>query len=234
MKREVALKIIERNKDLYNQIAQDFSDSRVNLWPEFEYFTGYLKNNQDILDLGCGNGRVLDLLKDFQINYLGVDNSSKLIAQAQQNWPQAKFMVADILDLKDIKQKYDIIFLVATLHHIPSAKLREQVLSNIKQLLKPDGKLLMTNWNLWQKRYIKYIIKYTLLKLTEPNMEINGVKARHLDLQDVFIPWKKKYMRYLHGFTELNMSRLVKKCGFEIIKNVSNTRNIITVCRNKN
>jgi len=231
MKSSIALKILAKNKELYDQIAQDFSDTRNKIWPEFEYFKGYLANGQDILDLGCGNARLLELLKDYQINYLGIDYSKKLIEEAKQDWPNINFMVGDILDL-NLKEKYDLVFLVATLHHIPSQKLREKVLINVKSVLKPNGKLLMTNWNLWQKRYLKYIIKYTLLKMSDPDKEvISGIEVRDLDLQDVFIPWRKKYQRYIHAFTENNMARLLKKTGFEIIKNVSNSRNIITVAK---
>ena len=232
MKRDIAQKIITHNKQLYDQIAEDFSLTRGYIWPEFEYFKGYLKKNQDVLDLGCGNGRLLELLKDYQPNYLGIDNSKSLITKAKQKWPDNKFQVGDAMDLSSIKQKFDLVFLISTLHHIPSQVLREKVLFNVKEVLKPGGILLMINWNLWQKRYIKYIIKYALLKLTETSKEIiPGVNPRDLDLQDVFIPWQKKHKRYLHALTEHNVSSLLKIEGFEVIKNVSNKRNIITVAR---
>jgi len=232
MKRDIALKILEKNKELYNAIAADFSTSRYKLWPEFEYFKGHLKKGQAVLDIGCGNGRLLAMLKEFEPNYLGIDNSEKLIIEAQKKWPESHFEVMDILDLSKLKKQYDIVILVATLHHIPSAKFRLQALENVYSVLKPGGKLLMTNWNLLQKRYIKYIIKYNLLKIAEPNKEvIEGVKAINLDLQDVFIPWQKRYLRYIHAFNELTTARLVKKAGFEIIKNVANTRNIITIAK---
>ncbi len=233
MKEEIALKILARNKELYNDIASDFSRTRGAVWPEFEYFKGYIANGQDILDLGCGNGRLLELLKDNKINYLGVDYSQKLISSAQSNWPDAKFLVADILNLPPLKKKFDLVICVAVLHHIPSKKFRKQILKDIRSLLKPGGKLLMINWNLWQTRYMKYIIKYTLLKMTDPLNEVNGVKHMSLDLGDVFIPWQKKHLRYVHAFTEMEIESLVKKSGFEIIKNVANSRNIITVAKNK-
>ncbi|MCX6744976.1 MAG: class I SAM-dependent methyltransferase [Candidatus Parcubacteria bacterium] len=233
MKRETALKIIKANKILYNEIARNFSETRYNVWPEFEYFKGYLHDGQDVMDLGCGNGRLLELLKDYKVNYLGVDFSENLIREAQSKWPDKHFKAADILELNNLKEKFDLVFCVATLHHIPSDKLRLQVLTNIKNTLKPDGKLLMINWNLWQTKYLKYIIKYTLLKLTDPDKEENGVLIDELDFQDVYIPWQKKYQRYIHAFTERNIAGLLKKAGLEVIKNVSNTRNIITVAKVK-
>jgi 2-polyprenyl-3-methyl-5-hydroxy-6-metoxy-1,4-benzoquinol methylase len=235
MKRETALKIIKANKVLYNEIARKFTETRNYSWPEFEYFKGYLHNGQEVMDLGCGNGRLLELLKDYKVDYLGVDFSENLVREAQTQWPDKKFKVADLAELGNIKEKFDLIFCVATLHHIPSDKLRQQILVNIKNCLKPDGKLLMTNWNLWQSKYLKYIIKYTLLKLTDPNqLIIDGVKAKDLDLQDIFMQFfKKNNLRYIHAFTERNIASLLKKTGFEVIKNVSNTRNIITVAKVK-
>jgi len=232
MKSSIALRILAKNKELYDQIAADFAETRNKIWPEFEYFKGYLANGQDILDLGCGNARLLELLKDYKIKYLGIDFSAKLIDEAKQSWPNFNFIVGDILDL-NLKEKYDLVFLIATLHHIPSQRLREKVLLNVKSVLKPNGKLLMTNWNLWQKRYLKYIIKYTLLKISESENGIEDILPEDLDLQDVFIPWQKKHQRYIHAFTENNIAHLLKKTGFEIIKNVSNSRNIITVAKIK-
>lgn len=232
MRKDIVEKLINQNKKIYDQIARDFSASRANIWPEFEYFKGYLQKGQDILDLGCGNGRLLIVLKDYEPNYQGLDFSQNLIYEAIQNWQGYKFQVADIGNLSFLTQKYDLVFLISTLHHIPSAKLRERILWEISNVLKPGGKLLMINWNLWQSKYLKYIIKYTILKLTDPYHEvIDGVEAKDLELQDVFIPWQKKHLRYLHAFTELNIARLLKKTDFEIIKNVSNARNIITVAK---
>ncbi len=67
--------------------------------------------------------------------------------------------------------------------------------------------------------------------MTEPLGKMDDIKYMNLDLGDVFIPWQKKHLRYVHAFTEMEIESLVKKSGFEIIKNVSNSRNIITVAK---
>lgn len=63
----------------YNQFASEFNKSRQNLWPELLEFKKYLKNGIKILDLGCGNGRLISLLKDYEIYYIGSDISVFLI-----------------------------------------------------------------------------------------------------------------------------------------------------------
>ena len=52
----------------YNKIAKEFSYSRVYKW---EWITDFIKNinkkndNFNVLDLGCGNGRNMELYKNY-------------------------------------------------------------------------------------------------------------------------------------------------------------------------
>jgi len=48
----------------------------------------YIEPGQKVLDLGCGNGRLLNALKDKKIDYIGVDNSEKLLLEAQTLYPE--------------------------------------------------------------------------------------------------------------------------------------------------
>ncbi len=136
-------RIQEKVKKDYNEIAKEFSDTRTHAWKEFESFTPYLKEKQSILDLGCGNGRLLSYLqKHGDFKYIGVDQSAGLLKHAKKNHPKAKFIEADIskkLDLKPV----DLIFAIASFHHIPPAD-QVKTLKNWKKLLKKDGALIMT------------------------------------------------------------------------------------------
>ena len=56
----------------YDDFSETFANSRKNMkWPEMEYFCDFIKaipnlTNPDIkvLDVGCGNGRLLNYLKE--------------------------------------------------------------------------------------------------------------------------------------------------------------------------
>ena len=65
---------------------------------------------RSICDLGCGFGDLYPyLLKRFgQVEYFGVDISPKLIAQAKEKYPEASFLVCDILE-EDVDGKFDFI-----------------------------------------------------------------------------------------------------------------------------
>ena len=49
---------------------------------------------------------------------------------------------------KIVLKNFDAIFFIASFHHLEDGTSRKAVLEKVKNLLKPGGKLLMTNWNL--------------------------------------------------------------------------------------
>jgi len=119
MKEEIAEKILEENKKIYQLIADKFSATRYRNWSEIKELVKYVKTGDRILDLGCGNGRLYKLLEDKNIDYTGIDSSQKLIDIARFQFSKAKFLLGDALSLPFKKQKFDVIFAIAFLHHIP-------------------------------------------------------------------------------------------------------------------
>ncbi|GAH26634.1 unnamed protein product, partial [marine sediment metagenome] len=61
MKKDYAEYLLKKTKEDYNLIAEDFSRTRWNIWAEFSIFRDYVKGGDEILDIGCGNGRLLEL-----------------------------------------------------------------------------------------------------------------------------------------------------------------------------
>ncbi len=218
MKKEYADYLLKKIREDYDKIAKDFSDSRYSIWEEFNIFKDYIKDNDKILDLGCGNGRLLELFKDKDIEYVGIDNSEKLIEIAKNKFSifnfqfsiKPKFVVVDALNLPFENNYFDRIFSVAVLHHIPSKEYRLQFLKEARRVLRPDGLLILTVWNLWRRpKTLKSLIKYGLLKIT-------GLSK--FDFGDVFVPWQNKILRYVHCFTKKELKNLAKEAGFKIEK----------------
>ena len=208
MKQSIAEKILEENKKVYDFLAKNFSETRNRNWPEIEKLTSYTREGDKILDLGCGNGRLYKILKNKEIEYTGVDISKKLIEIAKkelsdQESTQPKFFVGDALNLLLKNHEFDIIFAIAFLHHIPSKTLQLRVLKNCFKVLKENGLIILSVWNLLQPHLL---LKYKILPFSK----------------DVYIPWKSKtnkiLKRYYHVFTKGELQRLVKKAGFKIIE----------------
>jgi alkylated DNA repair protein alkB family protein 8 len=209
MREETARKILSQIHEDYNTIAADFSATRAFVWNELKPFADLVKPGHTVLDVGCGNGRLYQLLKDKNVSYLGIDSSEKLIELARKKWngsqvqvseahihdrekvPQGgpQFEVGDILTMQYQKQ-FDVVFCIAVLHHIPSFALRAKALHNLFQALKPGGTLVLTVWNLWQPRFwrahARALIKISLSVLPFTK----GEYKRDLDFGDLLIPWK--------------------------------------------
>jgi tRNA (uracil-5-)-methyltransferase TRM9 len=209
MDKDYAKYLLEKTRRDYDLIAEDFSKTRWKVWPEFSIFKKYVEESDSILDVGCGNGRLLELFKEKKIEYLGVDISKKLIGIAKRKYPQDEFLVADNLNLPFPDNNFDKVFSVAVLHTIPSGELRKKALMELRRVLKPKGLLVLTVWNMWRKEMFPLILKYYFLKLAGKSK---------LDLKDLFLPWANRTERYYHVFTQAELRLLMEESGFKTIK----------------
>ncbi len=214
MKKERAEQLLALVKKNYQEIAEDFNYSRKKeLWPEIKKLSSEVKSGDRVLDLACGNGRLLEAFSEKEISYLGIDNSAELISFALKNYPQYKFIIGDMLELKDLKDKsFDYLFCLAALQHIPEESKRIQVIKEMKRLIDDSGQIVISNWNLWAKpKYRGIIVKNYIKKIF----------GRHpFSVHDLIFPWKGKRgegsYRYYHAFTKKELIRLAKRSGLKI------------------
>jgi len=171
-----------------------------------------------ILDLGCGNGQFFEVFKDSEVDYFGIDNSEKMIEIAKKRYPRGNFQVADALNLPFPANYFDKILSFAVFHHVPSEEIRLNFLEEVKRVLKPNGLLILTVWNLNPFKLI-FIGKWkrilTLSKLTI--LKILGMSK--LDFGDFFIAWRNITPRYVHYFTKRGLKKIAEKAGF-LVKEV--------------
>src|SRR3989338_4162555 len=84
MTQQNLLELVKRN---YEEIVVDFDNTRKKyLWPELIKLAEMVIDGDRVLDAGCGNGRLAGAFNEKKIYYLGVDNSEKLIATANENF----------------------------------------------------------------------------------------------------------------------------------------------------
>ncbi len=207
--------MLNKVRDDYNIISKHFSETRQGLPQEYRFLADYIKNGDKILDIGCGNGRFLYALEDKHAEYCGIDSSEEMIELAKQKFPEAKFFQADATDLPFEDGSFDDIISMATLHHIPGLDLRADFMSEAHRVLKNDGILILTVWNLWNhKKPLILLLKYFILKI---------IGRSKLDFKDIYYSWKDQEGnitadRYVHCFTERELKNLAESAGFKIIK----------------
>ncbi len=83
--------LIEKTRDDYDAIAPYFAETRQQAGPDLTQFKSFITSGQRILDWGCGNGRLLYLLRDqlgslatSGLDYYGLDQSAQLLKIARQ------------------------------------------------------------------------------------------------------------------------------------------------------
>lgn len=119
---------------------------------------GFLGDSASILDVGCGDGFHLRLLREFgrpSWTLQGVDASSRAVARAREQG-----LAVDQGHLEDVPlpvSSFDLILLIATLEHVQSPP---NVLLRARQLLRPGGRIVIVTDNIetldfkiWKKRH---------------------------------------------------------------------------------
>lgn len=106
-------KILKETEAGYDLMADKFSETRKFFWHDLEFIKNYINDGDNLLDFGCGNGRLLELLQKKDITYFGVDVSQKLLDIAEKKYARPKVHFQKIscfgsslnVDLKNIKTK---------------------------------------------------------------------------------------------------------------------------------
>jgi 2-polyprenyl-3-methyl-5-hydroxy-6-metoxy-1,4-benzoquinol methylase len=173
-----------------------------------------------VLDLGCGNGR-LALLLDRErpgATYLGVDAAAELIEVARAQAGQlaataAEFRVADVARPGWSEAfgdtTFDLVVILAVLHHVPSQRLRAQVLRESARLLEPDGRLILSTWQfLDSARLRRKIVDWSEIGMAEETLEPG----------DYLLDWKRqgRGLRYCHLVGEAEVERLAVESGLRV------------------
>ncbi len=197
---------------MYDAIAPLFSATREYNWADVEVLAEYIKPGDKVLDLGCGNGRLYQILAKKQVLYTGLDQSAELIRLAKEKVPEVEFVVGEMTELSFGAESFDAIFSIAAFNHIPGAELQLKSLQEMKRVLKPGGLIIMTNWNLLSDSAQKNIAKHGWKVLQQSADQ--GI--------DVMVPWKSPTgetlgERYYHGFTVGELTGLAEAAELEII-----------------
>lgn len=124
-----------------------------------------------ILDVGCGEGTLIDFLNnDQRKNYLGIDISFKAIKIAKSK-RKLNFQCVAAEDFKT-RKKFDAIIFNEVLYYLDDVKIFEQY----SMFLKNKSIVIMSLYRMGNKRYDKLILRHSkkFFKLQEA-VEIVGI-----------------------------------------------------------
>lgn len=217
MDKEIVNQIIELNRQFYQSFGEEFSATRGRIQPGVRKILERIGRDDSILDLGCGNGEFLRQLAagGHRAPVLGVDFSLPLLNDAEQipeGFP-ARFLAMDITanDWSAIEDTYSLITSFATLHHIPGEEIRLRILRNIYKRLAPGGQFIHSNWQFLNSERLRARIQH---------WDQVGLKQAEVDSGDYLLDWRRggKGYRYVHHFSENELSRLAELSGFRVVE----------------
>jgi len=240
---KLAQEIIADTARGYDLISEKFSQTRNHLWRDLEFIGSYCKKGDKVLDFGCGNGRLWEFLQKKNIDYTGLDISDKLLAKAKNQFrgPGINFQKISGLDSLPLESdSFNAVYAIAVFHHLPGKEIRKKMAAELYRILRPEGTVVITVWNLWpasthgddcsstrggQKKYWRNIFF---------NWEEKLLGRSFLDWNDCYIDFQDNrgriFPRYHHAFTKKELAGLFSQAGFSIGKcDTINGKNIVLV-----
>lgn len=132
---------------------------------QMDLFRDHIDRSSRILDVGCGYGRILDLLwQEGYKNTCGIDFSRGMIDRGKVDFPCLDLSVSGpSFEFED--NSFDAVLLIAVLTCIADEKEQKELIGEIRRILKPGGHLYLNDFLINsdernQARYGKFQEKY--------------------------------------------------------------------------
>lgn len=172
--------------DFYNDISEAFHRTRHAQWPGVVTFLQSLPKGSCILDVGCGNGKYLDIRAHDCIIH-ACDKCPNLVKIARENHNHANIIEADGLSLPYPDASFDAVISIAVVHHLQHPNDRQRFMQELKRVAKPNAMILITVW-------ATTAVQPHWIPQEAPN--------------DFLVPWQNKVNRFYHVFSEEEALRL--------------------------
>ncbi|CAG1006420.1 hypothetical protein ANAEL_03420 [Anaerolineales bacterium] len=216
MNSAMADRLLAINREFYVRFGGQFSATRQRLQPGVKKILDSIREDESVLDLGCGNGNFLRELiqRGHKASLLGVDFSLPLLREAESS-PGVEFREVDLSQLSVnsdqllVEGGWSLITCFATLHHIPSTEIRLNILRTVRKLLRNNGRFVLSNW--------QFLNSAKLRSRIQPWSRV-GLDESDVDEGDYLLDWRRggEGLRYAHQFSAEELSGLVSQVGMRI------------------
>lgn len=222
MDESIQAQLLRINREFYTRFADAFAGTRTGAQPGWERIIPYLPPRCQVLDLGCGNGRLARFLDERLVDvvYTGIDGSPALVALAEQATAslahvQATFATADLTAAGWERAlgtaQHDAVTVLAVLHHIPGSTARRAFLITAAGFLREGGVLILSNWRfLYNDRMRRKIVPWETIGLSHDDVDPN----------DFLLDWRRDGAgwRYVHQFEPDEVNVLAKVTGLRLVE----------------
>lgn len=184
-------------KDIYEEISQEFDETRQSVWKCVKRFLDSLDANLTGLEIGCGNGKNMLYRKD--LNMIGIDFCENFVKMCKRK--KLSCFQCDMRNISLEDNIFDFTISIAVLHHLYKLEDRLKTLGEQIRVTKKDGVMLILVW----------------AKKQDEDSKVRFTKS------DEMVPWQRKtgeyVYRYYHIYDEGELENEIKRFkNVEIIK----------------
>jgi ubiquinone/menaquinone biosynthesis C-methylase UbiE len=158
-------------------------------------FSNYINNNEKVLDVGCGTGRLLNILRKYSINCYGLDVSQEMINKIEN---KKNVYIGSVFDIPFEKNFFDIVTSMDLMVHFDEI---EKILIEKIKVTKNQGLVI---FNIGSQEH--YILSKNILK-----KEFNPIYENFKTT--IHKPYYKTIL-------DDDLVKLGKKIGFSLIRSV--------------
>lgn len=236
MQTEIVHRLLTLNRQFYATVAEPFNRTRLAESPGKQQLLAYLDEQPmstrphagpvQVLDVGCGNGRLAWLLarRGREFAYTGVDGEAQLLESARENTQSlahvsCRWVLADLAEadwytgwhtgVGDGTALYDWVFCLATLQHLPGFAMRARLVADLARMAGPDGWIALSAWQfLTSERLASRQIEW----------DVVGIDPACVEPGDALLPWKQERyaVRYVHQIDLAEMHALARHAGLTV------------------
>jgi 2-polyprenyl-3-methyl-5-hydroxy-6-metoxy-1,4-benzoquinol methylase len=202
------------------------------------------KQKMKILDFGCGNGNIYEVFyrnRKSPEKYIGLDVRKQIIKIAQEKFPKATFMQADVVKMTtDFGTDWDLITCFELVEHIGKENVHK-LMENMKRHMNEDTILLISTPCYDEKvgAADNHIIDGQIGEFTFE--EFKKILKQHFEIKEVFGTfasikdykphlnnWQKKMYEKMHEYFDVNVLSVIMAPLFP-----EHSRNCLWKCTKK-
>lgn len=134
-------------KQIYLEPRNEVSDQKIEVGDQHSFHyrlaTKYIKENDKLLDIACGNGHGLLYLSDYAKHVNGADISSEVILRAKEKCKKTDNILLHVEDVTNMTFKdnsFDVVTSFETIEHVNS----ELYLKEIRRVLRLGGGFILS------------------------------------------------------------------------------------------
>ena len=199
----------------YNRNYDNFSDTRKNIWPCVQNYIDKQSPNQNIFEIGCGNGKNLLYAKNSGHRVTGIDLCSKFVKICKDSGLDNTHLDS-CLRQSFIDNQFDCVLSIAVFHHLSTEEHRTKALENMINVIKTGGSGFLTVWAFEQPSNTKKKFKIgdNMVKWNRPYDDENNVRKYEVFDRYYYVYTEQMFLDYLNQFNDrIEVTKIFNEYG---------------------